>query len=112
MVKKGRKKMNFIKKIIDAKNKEEAVRVAREIIETAWGKYMNCGRTIFLPYKCSIGDEAYFIIEDIDKTYISTQKITDISTKGFFVSASVEDEEDSSEFISFSEVGKTVFLNQ
>lgn len=63
---------------------------------------------------CKVGDMVYFIIED-DVTeegkYISKQQINDVSTRGFFVSDSLT-EENCGCFEPYSNFGKTAFPSE
>lgn len=60
-----------------------------------------------------VGDIAYFIIKDevSGERYIASQRINDVSTKGFFISTSTL-EENCNDFEPYSEIGKTVFLTR
>ena len=100
---------NIAKLVVRAKDEKEAEAVVGVIERQMIGKLYESGNIIILPGRCRIGDNVYFIIEDIEEVYISVQKVTDMSLKGFFVAVSDDDEE--AEFIPFSEVGRNVFLN-
>ena len=99
---------NITKLIVGAKDEKEAEAVVDVIERQAIEKLYERGDIIILPGRCRIGDNVYFIIEDIEEVYISVQKVTDVSLKGFFVASSNDDE---AEFIPFSEVGRNLFLN-
>lgn len=72
--------------------------------------------TTLLAYKvkvfpCDVGDPVYFIIEDTNETYISEDRITDVSTKGFFCSSTVG-ENDNDDFYPYSDVGVSAFFDK
>lgn len=80
---------------------ESVLRQARKMLEKA----------IVPP--CKVGDIAYFIIKDevSGERYIASQRINDVSTKGFFISTSTL-EENCNDFEPYSEIGKTVYLSE
>lgn len=65
--------------------------------------------SIMLP--CKVGDTVYFIIEDIDETYISSEKITDVSTRGVFCS-SIVGMDRNDDFIPYSDIGVDAFFDE
>lgn len=59
---------------------------------------------------CKVGDMVYFVFEDtVEGKFISKQQINDVSTRGFFVSDSLT-EENCECFVPFSDFGETAFL--
>ena len=62
-------------------------------------------------FPCDVGDPGYFIIEDTNETYISEDRITDVSTKGFFCSSTIGGC-DSDDFYPYSDLGEIAFLNK
>lgn len=55
--------------------------------------------------RCKVGDTAYFVIEDLSEIYITEEKITDVSTKGFFTTEEMA-------FNSYKDVGEDVFFSR
>lgn len=94
--------MSIIREIVEENYEKGAEKIEEAILKSK--------RVSVLPENCGIGDTVYFVIKDFDRCYIEEEKIIDVSKRGFFI-ASTEDVEDVGEFIFFSEIGKTVFLN-
>ncbi len=64
---------------------------------------------------CKVGDPAWFLLEDdfpVHKWYLSKEKVTEVSTRGFFVSGYISVEDDMSTFTPWTDVGVEVFFDQ
>ncbi len=59
---------------------------------------------------CKIGDAVYFVCEDDDDYFISENKVTDVSSKGFFVSNFNPPQDDLGSFELYDVIGKDAFL--
>lgn len=59
---------------------------------------------------CKVGDKVYWLLKDREDYFVSEDTITEIGTKGFFVSAFLNNTEDISNFEPWESLGKTVFL--
>lgn len=69
---------------------------------------------VILP-PCKVGDFVYFVLEDAIAPggwFISKERVTEIGSRGFFVSGYVGEEDDISVFRPWDELGKSVFLTQ
>ncbi len=75
---------------IDEKSIE---RIADSVLEDGW-----------IRPACKVGDTAYFVIEDKYDIYVSEEKITDVSTRGFMTGTDYD-------FTPYSEVNKSVFFS-
>ena len=67
---------------------------------------------VILP-PCKVGDFVYFVLEDAIAPggwFISKERVTEIGSRGFFVSGYVGKEDDISVFRPWDELGKSVFL--
>ncbi len=64
---------------------------------------------------CKVGDTVYCLIEDDIPThrfYLSSEKVVEVCSKGFFTSAFFPAGEDLGEYTSYTEIGDTVFLTK
>lgn len=61
---------------------------------------------------CKIGDAVYFVCEDDDDYFISENKVTDVSSKGFFVSCYDPPQDDLGFFELYDVVGKDAFFTK
>ena len=65
---------------------------------------------IILP-PCKVGDKVYWILPDLDGWHVSKDTVTEVGSKGFWVSMYTETD-DMDDFTSWDEFGKTVFLTR
>ena len=63
---------------------------------------------VFVP-PCKVGDKIYWLLKDREDYFVSENTITEIGTKGFFVSAFLNNTEDISNFEPWESLGKTAF---
>ena len=73
----------------------------------------NEGRLLVLP--CMVGDIVYCIIEKLDheeESFISEETITEVGSKGFWLSAFNPAKDDMSNFEKWEVIGKTVFFTK
>lgn len=65
---------------------------------------------------CKVGDTVYFILEDemVEGGFYVTpaHTVTEVGSKGFWLSSFVPAEDDMSDFNLWEEIGKTVFLTR
>ena len=65
---------------------------------------------------CKVGDTVYFILEDkmVEGGFYVTpaHTVTEVGSKGFWLSSFVPAEDDMSDFNVWEEIGKTVFLTR
>lgn len=65
---------------------------------------------------CKVGDTVYFILEDkmVEGGFYVTpaHTVTEVGSKGFWLSSFVPAEDDMSDFYLWEEIGKTVFLTR
>ena len=59
---------------------------------------------------CKIGDTVYCVCEDDEGNFIQENKVTEVCTKGFWVSCYVPPENDMGLFESYEDIGKTIFF--
>lgn len=60
---------------------------------------------------CNVGDTVYWILPDLDGWHVSKDTVTEVGSKGFWVSMYTETD-DMDDFTSWDEFGKTVFLTR
>lgn len=60
---------------------------------------------------CKVGDKVYWILPDLDGWHVSKDTVTEVGSKGFWVSMYTETD-DMDDFTSWDEFGKTVFLTR
>ncbi|MBR5782890.1 MAG: hypothetical protein IKY33_01540 [Clostridia bacterium] len=64
---------------------------------------------------CKVGDTAWFVLEDdfpVHKWYLSPEPVTEVCSRGFFVSGYVNDENDMSNYTPWTQVGDEVFFSE
>ena len=64
---------------------------------------------------CKVGDTAYFLLEDnipVHKWYISEEKVTEVCSKGFFISGYCPPRDDLGEYSGYELFGKEIFLTK
>lgn len=65
--------------------------------------------------QCRIGDKVYFILDDDivdDGEFICECTVTEVGSRGFWVSGSDPAEDDMSDFTPWDELGKTAFFSR
>ena len=60
----------------------------------------------------NVGDDVWIVGELEGKVWIEANKITEVCTKGFYISACMPPEDDVSFFISFDEINSTAFFKR
>ena len=65
---------------------------------------------VFAP-PLKVGDVVWFLAT-YEGGFIESIKVTEVCTKGFFVSSYIPPKDDMGCFIKYSEIGKTIFLTQ
>lgn len=61
---------------------------------------------------CNVGDTVYVVCEDDEGNFISENKVTEVCSKGFFVSSFDPPQDDMGGFELYEEIGKTIFLSK
>lgn len=61
---------------------------------------------------CKIGQPVYFVCEDDEDYFISENRVTDVSSKGFFVSNYDPPQDDLGYFELYEVIGDTAFFNK
>lgn len=65
---------------------------------------------VILP-PCKVGDKVYWILPDLDGWHVSKDTVTEVGSKGFWVSMYTETD-DMDDFTSCDEFGQTVFITR
>lgn len=71
-------------------------------------------KSIILP-RCDVGDTLYFVLEDDipeHRFYISEERVTEVCSKGFFISACFPAQDDLGEYFSWDSIGEEIFLTR
>ena len=61
---------------------------------------------------CNVGDTVYVVCEDDEGNFISENKVTEVCSKGFFVSSFDPPQDDMGGFELYEEIGKTIFFSK
>ena len=59
---------------------------------------------------CNVGDTVYMLLPGDLERYISEEKVTEVCSKGFYISDFFPPKDDMGSYISYEQIGKTVFL--
>ena len=73
-------------------------------------EYLLSEGVIVPPY--NIGDTVYVVCEDDEGNFISENKVTEVCSKGFFVSCYDPPQDDMGGFELYEEIGKTIFFSK